>query len=170
MTDYLNHPYAFHDATPDVLCELGLYRPPMDKVLLRAITSAEMRASVQDGSIVLPDFDKLSGAVAYEIMAVGPVVQRVNAGNEVAMGSITYPAYSLADVEVGNHCIHLAASADSMNPDGQGRWHVVRACYIAAVLEPGNARAAVAAREAAKEQAEQEAQDRKRRISQGLEA
>lgn len=78
-----------------------------DNLLLRAITLADWQTGT-DGSSIKVDkatIDILENAVAFEVIDQGPLVKTDRKGL---------------------HCLHLASSADALNPDGTGEFVIVR--------------------------------------------
>ena len=148
-----DHPVAFHDVGADNLAEAEVWDPTGDYVLLRSISDVDVL--MVDSSLMLDDgdVDHYAKAIAYVIVAVGPVIKATQEGKDVKHGVVTYAAHSLDHLVPGNHCIHLAGSADKLEMGGGGRYHCARAHYVAVTLKPEQARPVVAhmAREAEKE-------------------
>lgn len=127
----------------DSVCNLGLIEPQSDFVLLRGITADDV---VQSELVVRPDGDRLGEIYAFEIMKVGPAISDAeNLPLDVVVGSYRYPAGTLSAIKVGAHCVHLASSADLVDPAGQGRFHLVRARYIPCVWDPKETRGRILA-------------------------
>ena len=77
-----------------------------DNLLLRAITVADWQTGVDGGIMVdKATIDILENAVAFEVIDQGPLVKTDRKGL---------------------HCLHLASSADALNPDGTGEFVIVR--------------------------------------------
>jgi hypothetical protein len=158
--ELLEHRSAFYRAGFDPLATTGRIKPMMDFVLLRAITNTEIDR-VRGSSIMLAgNQDRLNEAQCFEIVDVGPVVQQLQRGRwwralkqflglspgsvttlgrvgaGVSMVRIHYMHGSLDGLVPGNHCVSVASAADALDPEGDGVFQLVRACFIPAAWDP----------------------------------